>query len=120
MNLSTGTEEKFKTLGDIVNDAHFILFVDTKLKQLTEKRRLRPAPKDGFYYQRDWYDRMQPQGMLTADFFINNIAAIWEKKSKLSSEFREIIELVCNAALKQALLFYENKETNKDLTKKPE
>ena len=95
------------TLSEIIKDKFFIKEVDKLLLELKEKRWKREPPKPGFYYKRDWFDRMNESYKLTPNYFIENILAIWNKKSLLSSEYRSVIEFVCNQALKNTIEHYE-------------
>lgn len=89
-------------ISDLIKDSVFIEFVKKNLTELLSNRRTRPESKLGYRYKRDWYDKMC--GMLTSDFFIDNIGDIWLKKSGLNSEFRGVIKYVCDKALSETLL----------------
>jgi hypothetical protein len=97
--------KELKTVDEIVNDLDFKNYVETELQELIKKRINRPEPKEGYRYKRDWYDRMNSEGILNADFFIKNIKSVWERKSSFSSEFRNIIQYVCETALQKTLSF---------------
>lgn len=96
-------EKKFISTKEILENETFINSVKKQIKQITLDRKLRPEPKKGFRYKRDWYDRMSESNMLNDSTFILHIEDIWSKKSKLSSEQRNIIKLVCNNALYEFL-----------------
>lgn len=95
--------KEFKTIEEIVNDLDFEIFVETELNELIKKRENRPELKAGFKYRRDWYDRMSDADILSADSFIKNIRLIWEHKSNLNNEFRNIIKYVCGIALQKKI-----------------
>lgn len=93
-------------ISDVIKDSYFIKFVDENIDKLRDERLKRPSPKPGFYYKRDWYDRMVEERMLNTKFFINNITVIWMKKSSLPSVLREPIKYVCDIAYQQMLIKY--------------
>ncbi|HUW07838.1 MAG TPA: hypothetical protein VMW01_16450 [Williamwhitmania sp.] len=103
---------RFNSVGEIISDPIFIGMVEQKVKELKTGRLSRPAPKPGFYYKRDWYDRMQDEGNVTSTFFLTNIESIWAKKSSLSSEVRSIVQQVCERALRETLLAYHKLEVH--------
>jgi hypothetical protein len=90
---------EFNTIEEVITNSFFIQCVKDSIKSMIEKCIARPKPKPGYYYKKDWYERMSEQNILNADFFIKSIPAIWCKKSTLSSEIREVILTVCNKAL---------------------
>ena len=95
---------------EIIKDSHFIDFVRTGIKNIQISRIERPAPKPGFYYKKDWYDRMSDANQLNTEFFITNIENIWLKKSKLNAETRYIIKYVCDKSLQHMVLFYDKQK----------
>ena len=95
----------------VVEDTYFIQFVKEEITALRLQRNARPEPKPGFKYKRDWYDRMTDEGVLNADFFIQEIELIVIKKSTLCSLYRDIIYNVCrNAYIKMELKYKEERE----------
>ncbi len=90
----------------LIKDANFISSVEKRITDLETARFLRPMPRPGRVYIRDWYDRMEEQGLLNASFFINNYLQIKAKKSSLSSQFRQVIELICDQCAKETLENY--------------
>ena len=100
------------TIEEIVCNPKFIELVRDNLMELKKGRSGRPEAKPGFHYKRNWYDRMADSSMLYADVFVNHIGDIWSKKSSLSSEFREVIQYVCNKSLKQLLETKQNEKPN--------
>lgn len=100
--------KEFKTVEEIVNDLDFQNYVKSEFTKFVEKRKNRVDAPDGMKYRRDWYDRMSDAGILSADYFIKNIGLIWEHKSNLNSEFRNIIKYVCGIAF-QNLVILNNK-----------
>lgn len=111
-NTITHIESKktFNSTQEIIQDPIFISFVNKNIDELQVTRNKRPACKPGFRYKRDWYDRMRESGQIKIDFFINNIFDIWNKKSTLNSEVRNVIEFVCNKSLQQTIQKY-NEQT---------
>ena len=103
---TTAINEQFKTLSDIVKDPLFIEYVGKNVNELIKNRITRPAPKPGYYYKRDWYDRLSEKGNVNSFFFLNNIENIWKKKSALSSEIRSVIQYVCDKAYHQTVIAY--------------
>ncbi len=101
-SVNNQTATVVEIIDEIINDKDFINSVKANVSELFAKRRRRPAPKDGYRYKRDWYDRMNSAGNLNADFFLKNIKAVWMKKSSLSSEIRNIVLFVGDKSLLQA------------------
>jgi hypothetical protein len=101
----------FETEDDLINDEVFKQYVEIELEKLKKKRRIRPEPKPGWRYKRDWYDRYIGKDVLNSKFFLSNIKSIWEKKSDLSSELRGIISYVCSLAIVDTDIHYK-KEKN--------
>lgn len=99
----------FNSISEIIINPYFINFVEGNISNLRLDRIKRPKPKPGFYYKRDWYDRMTSEGILNTKFFIANIENIWLKKSSLSSQIRNVIQFICNKSLEQTLSVYSNK-----------
>lgn len=104
------TEPRFKNVQEVLSDPYFIGFVYKGINELRIKRAKRPKPPPGFHYKRDWYDRMVDERVLSGTFFIDNIESIWEKRSPLSSEVRNVIRYVCDKALYQAIAKYEQEK----------
>lgn len=104
------TEPRFKNVQEVLADPYFIGFVYKGINELRIKRAKRPKPQPGFHYKRDWYDRMNNEGHLEKNYFIDNIESIWEKRSPLSSEVRNVIRYVCDKALYQAIAKYEQEK----------
>jgi hypothetical protein len=105
------TATRFNTIDEIIQDSYFNQFVRDYLAELLYNRRNRPAPKQGFYYKRDWYDIMSENGSLYSEYFIKHISSIWLKQSSLSSGISNIILLVCNKAVQKTLAVYSKQET---------
>lgn len=99
-------QPKFDTSADIVKDPAFRMYLSQQISKLHKERLLRKPPKPGYYYKRDWFDRMVSASALNSKFFLDHIEAIWEKKSSLNAEFRMAITEICNRALRQTLAFY--------------
>lgn len=108
--------EETLDIENILKSSEFETSVGKIIAELRKKRRERPEPPPGRYYQRDWYDRMREKGELNTDFFLANIKDIWNKKSELNSECRSIIESICNKALIEII----TKQKPKDGTKQKE
>lgn len=91
--------KEFESIQALLNDNKFSIIFENEFNDLIKKRENRPKPKHGYFYKRDWYDRIRMLGELNFKFFINNIEDILNKKSKLSSEKREIIYYVFNNSI---------------------
>lgn len=102
---------KFNTISDIIKDPFFIERVRVNLFGLIKQRNGRTEPEPGFYYKRDWYDRMDSSESLTTEHFVSNIESLWQKKSRLSSEERGVISYVCDISLTETLMEYSKKES---------
>ena len=109
------THEEFfnRTLKEIIDDPKFVKSVVNRLKALIKSREVRPEPRTGMKYKRDWYDRLSTQNVLTKSFFLENIEAIWSKKSTLNREQRGLVAYVCDHALTDTLTTYLNQEERK-------
>ena len=107
----------FNSISEIVDDSIFRGFVRENISELKKNRRKRPEPKAGYYYKRDWYDRMNSEGNVNFVFFIENIESIWLKKSSLSSEVRGIIKFVCDRAFQQTLFKHSQKVSEETTSK---
>lgn len=103
---SNAIEQRFNSISDIVEDPYFIKFVKQNINELKDNRAKRPAPKEGYHYKRDWYDRMSGERSLNSEFFIKNIESIWLKRSDLSSQIRNVVQFVCEKSYQQALNEY--------------
>jgi hypothetical protein len=90
----------------LIKDANFISSVEKRITDLIKSRSLRPIPGGGRVYRRNWYDSMEEQGLLNASFFINSYLQIKAKKSSLSSQFRHVIELICDQCANETLENY--------------
>jgi len=99
--------KQFNTISDIINDEFFQSSLKKNISKLKEDRGKRPTPKLGYYYKRDWFDRMHEGRMLNFDFFKKNIESIWNKKSDLSSQIRNVIEDTCNKSVIDMLETYK-------------
>ena len=95
MNKILDLSHKFDSIPDLLNDMYFVEMVNNQIHEIHQQRRLRPLPKEGMRYTRNWYDRMNEDNMLNSNYFIKNIEAIWNKKSLLSSEIRNVINHYC-------------------------
>lgn len=100
--------KEFATIAELVQDPIFVNFVNEELSEMKSKRFKRPDPKPGYHYVRDWFDRMQSEEQLTAEYFISNIEAIWNKTSPLSSVIRIAIDRACTSALYKTHNYYQD------------
>ena len=98
---------------NVTDDPVFIDFVKQNIREGIDARASRPKPKEGFHYRRDWYDRLDDMGGVNSEFFLNNINAVWLKKSSLSSEIRAVLLEVCNRAVGQTLEYYHSQSEMK-------
>jgi len=97
----------FGSFDDIVSDPYFRQFVADEIKSIHEKRSLRPLPKPGYKYRRDWYDKMEEKDQISAQFFVDHIVLIWQKKSNLDAETRSIVKHFCDKAFARTLNKYD-------------
>lgn len=98
---------RLNTVGDVLADKVFQRKVADEIYELRKKRNERPDAKPGFRYRRDWYDQMTDAGTFNREYFLENIANIWAKKSSITSNTRRVIEYVCNNALRKTMEHYE-------------
>jgi hypothetical protein len=112
MEEETKPEETVINPEDVVADDLFKEYVKNNLEAYLKPRLSRPAPGEGLKYRRDWYDRIGPE-TLTPEFFIAHISDVWNMKSNLHRELREIILYICNNALKQTLIDYQTQNQTK-------
>jgi hypothetical protein len=87
-------EQESKTLNEITKDEIFISIVKQESENMFNKRRLRPSPKEGYFYKRDWYDRMKESGEDNYKFILENIENVLSKKSYINSEKRSIVKYI--------------------------
>jgi hypothetical protein len=106
---------RFNSIEEIIADPYFNQFVKENIDQIIKSRCIRPIPKPGYYYKRDWYDRMTSKYYFNSYFFIENIENIWLKRSALSSEIRHVIRFVCDKSLQQTLLEYMKQVEHKTI-----
>lgn len=91
----------------VISDPHFISVVKRIIAGMDRTR-----SRQG----RDWYDRLKEAKQLNSDYFLNNIEAIWNKHSQLSSEIRHVIKVVCDSAYYETLKHYGELEEAKENT----
>lgn len=96
-------EDFYPTEESLISDPQFKESIQAKLDELTHNRRQRPEPPVGQRYKRDWYDRMNSEGTLHSQFFLENVISVWSQTSNLSSNVRAVVEYVCNNALNHLL-----------------
>lgn len=104
----------FEKTQDLLKDPIFASSVEKRLDELVTLRINRPRPPEGQRYQRDWYDRMKLQGAVSKDFFLKHISYIWEKRSLLPRETREVIRSVCYMAAQDTFSHYERASKEED------
>lgn len=102
--------KQFESINDLINDSYFRLRVVENLSELRKNRAKRPNPKPGYYYKRDWYDRMIDESILNSHYFLDNIADIWNKKSSICSVYRQIIKFVCDKSAAETILKYSKED----------
>jgi hypothetical protein len=90
-------------IDEVLVNPIFIAKVKEGVKKLILERSKRPAPKPGFRYKKDWYDRMSPGNKVNSVYFLEHIDDIWTKVSNLNSEERRIITLVCDRAISETV-----------------
>lgn len=102
-------EKEFKTVEEIINDTHFLYFLNKNVLELITNRRNRPNAKEGYHYKRDWYDREDSE-KISFTYCLENIESIWNKKSSLSAVIRNVIKYVCDKSLRETFLEYLKKQ----------
>ena len=103
----------FESFEDIATDPYFRQCVIDQIEQIKTSRAIRPMPKPGYRYIRDWYDRMSEKDQITAQFFLDHIVLIWQKRSNLDAETRKVIKHFCDKACMSALIEHDKLETTK-------
>lgn len=98
----------------VIKNETFIELVRDELKRIKEKRELRPEPKQGFKYKRDFYDRLLDNNNFNASFFCSNYVAVLYKKSNLNNEERSVIRYVCDKALNEYAVLIKNLKNEKE------
>lgn len=88
------------TIEEIIKSHLFKESVREKIHELWLQRAIRPQPQSGYYYKRDWYDRMSDSNNFNAEYFVLHYESILLRKSNLSSEIRRVIKYVCDPALR--------------------
>lgn len=66
-----------------------------------KQREDRPNPKPGFIYKKDAYDRLQEEGKLKLDFFLQEAYLIIQKKSAQPAIIRNLFSYLVNRAIAQ-------------------
>lgn len=100
--------KEFASITELIENQIFVYAVNEQLNKLIKERVSRPEPPKGYHYTRDWYDRMNTENQLNADFFLKEIEAVWNKKSNLPSTIRQVIQYVGDLAFAQTNEFYSN------------
>ncbi len=101
-------EIKADLLKEIIALPAFREAVKKHLSKIIHAHHIRPAPKPGYRYKRDWYDRMGEASQLNTSFFLKHIESIWLKKSLLNHETRQVIQAVCAAALEEVIMVLDH------------
>jgi len=96
-------KKRYVSIHEVVVNPQFIEAVKSRIEKLKTQRKLRPLPKQGYHYKRDFFDRMMDENQLRSEFFINEFPLILGKKSQLSSERRHIINYICESAFMDIL-----------------
>jgi hypothetical protein len=104
------------SIDEIVNDYYFTKQVQINIDELRIQRQKRVA-KPGYYFKRDWYDRLREQNNLTGEYFVKHIPDIWRKKSNLPSAIRVVIKYVCDKALFESFDHFNKLEKFQNITK---
>lgn len=109
--------KKFSTIKEVVGDAHFRTFLDLEITKIKNQRLKRPSPPNGLKYKRDWFDRLTESGNFSVEFFMHNIESVWNKTSSLKSETRQVLIIICDAAIRQTLSYYSGMKAIKEPAK---
>ena len=102
--------EETVLISEIIKDAYFFQYIDKSIASIKKNRNNRKPAGEGRRYKRDWYDRLYEADQLNAQYFIEQIPAIWNRRSLLGSNIRSIIEEVCNDALYATVKLLKQKE----------
>ena len=92
-------EQKPITVLEAIKTDKFRQLVEKELEKISKSRQLRPEPKPGFRYKRNWLDQMKDQDIFKGYYFVANAESVLGDNSNLGSEFRNAIKLVCLQAL---------------------
>lgn len=103
--------KELKSISETLNDPFFRAFVGKNIEDLVERKLLRPEPKKGERYKRDWLDRMDTQEGLNTQFFFTNLQAVWEGTSELNYETRAVIDEICTKAFHRTKAIYSSEKT---------
>ena len=107
-------DKQLELVTKLKKDPIFIASVEKSIAGIRANRKVRkPLPK-GLHYKRDWYNRMVDAKIFNTDYFINEIEAIWNKKSQLSNDFRHIIKTVCDIAYYETVKYYGELEEKQE------
>lgn len=94
----TNTEETID-VEKLLDSPIFFDFLHKEIDEYRKTWRDRPAPPPGQRYRRGWQERMAEAGEFCFDFFQANALEVLSKKSKLSAEKRNVINVVVVSAL---------------------
>lgn len=100
---------EFETIDELLKDKFFLTSLHAQITQMRIEIESRPELAPEKRYKSNWASRMMNENRLTADFFLENIGAIWANSSKLSREQREIIKVVCLNAHNTAITQHNQK-----------
>jgi len=75
--------KRFETINDVLEDQNFQTILNKNVLAIIHKRETRPAPKTGFKFKRDWYDRLKETETFNTNFITENIKYVLEKTSNL-------------------------------------
>lgn len=103
-------ENKQITLNGLISDDKFLSIVGDVLAEIKQERKIRPAAPVGYHYKRDTFDVLSDNNNLRIDYIIENIHAIYEKKSNLSSNIRAFIKGAFEIALRRYLKSIEHEK----------
>ncbi len=96
------------TIREVLEDKYFISRLEKNIEEYIAKRRTREKPKPGYYYKRDWCDKLVEDRNMRMPYFVEHIEDIWIKKSRLSPAVRNGILYMCSISLNETLEYYKN------------
>jgi hypothetical protein len=70
---------------------------------MAHQRKMRAMLKPGFFYKRDWYDRLVAVGMASSENIKTQLLACWQGRALISSELRTAIMEIGDMAIRAAV-----------------
>lgn len=105
-------KKEFNNADEVVKDLIFKKELEKTVSYMAQKRKMRPLPKNGMKYKRDFFDRIGLENFTSA-YFLKNMPDVWNKTSQLGREERRVIQFVCTESLKATFEHYAKIEEPK-------